>query len=341
MSHARAVLPARPQTASAHAGAVMVVAGLVCQEVGAALAVGLFPEIGAFGVVAFRLCVATAVLGVLARPRLRGLAAPAWRAIVAYGLAMAGLNVFFYLALERLALGVVVSIELLGPLVVSVVTAAARSGAFWALGATGGVLLLGFDPQVRFDPLGVIFALTAAACWAAYILAARRATTHVPGVAGAAVGMAVGAILVTPFAAATAGLAMLQPSVMLVGIGVALLSSCLPYALEILALRRMPVSTFSITLALAPVIAALAGVVLLGDDVGVLGWMGVLVVVASAAGALRTPHQGSGGDGETGPAAGGPRGRPEVASSGGDQTHTCSMAPIPEIDARTFSPRRR
>lgn len=266
---------------------------MIFQEVGASLAVMIFPQVGALGAVALRLVLSALVLGAIARPRVRGLSRAAWRTAVVYGGSLVLMNSFFYLALERLPLGVTVTIEVLGPMVLSIVLARRWLNVMWVALAFCGVVLLSHGP-LDLDPVGVAFALGAAVMWALYILSAQRAGREFAGVQGLAIAMAVGACAIAPFAAVSAGAALLQPRILLLGLGIALLSSAIPYALELFALRRIPASVFSVLLACAPVVATLAGWLVLGQALTHVQWAGVVLVVASSIGAVRmTARSGS------------------------------------------------
>lgn len=272
---------------SARGGAVVLVTiGLICQEVGASIAVLLFPTAGPLGMVALRLFFSAVILLIIARPRVRGHTASGWRAVWALGLSLAVMNGFFYLALERLALGVTVTIEVLGPLTLAVITARRRIVWLWALVALVGVVALGGGGWDRLDPIGVLFALGAAACWALYILSAARVGSAFEKLDGLALAMMVGAAVALPFGFLTAGTAILRPEILLLGAAVALLSSTIPYALELVALRRITPAVFGILMSLAPATAALAGFVLLQQHLTWLELVGVALVVLASAGAV-------------------------------------------------------
>lgn len=265
----------------------LVVAGLCCQEVGASLAVLLFPEVGPLGMVMLRLVFSAIILWLIARPSLRGHSRSAWVAVVQLGVALAVMNGFFYLALERLALGVTVTIEILGPLALSIIASRRASAWLWAGLALVGVLALGGGGFDRLDPLGVVFALGAAVSWAFYILASAKVGAAIPKLDGLALAMAVGAVLSLPFGIADAGGFLLRLDLVALGAAVAVLSSTIPYALELIALRRLPAAAFSILMALAPATASLAGFLLLGQHLSVLEAAGIALVIIASIGAVR------------------------------------------------------
>jgi malonate-semialdehyde dehydrogenase (acetylating)/methylmalonate-semialdehyde dehydrogenase len=231
---------------------LFVVLGLACQEVGASFAVLLFPEAGPLGLVMLRLVFSAVILLCIARPRLTGRSRRAWLSVAAFGGVLALMNGLFYLALERLPLGVTVTIEVLGPLVLSVLASRRASAWLWAALALAGVVALGGGGWERLDLFGVLFALGAAASWALYILASARVGREFPKLDGLALAMALGAIGSLPFGVADAGSALLRPEVLALGAAVAVLSSTIPYTLELLALRRLPASAFAILMSLSP-----------------------------------------------------------------------------------------
>lgn len=264
----------------------LVLVGLACQEVGASLAVLLFDEVGPLGMVMLRLVFAAMVLLLIARPSLRGHSRAAWLAVVRFGLVLALMNGLFYLALERLPLGVTVTIEVLGPLTLSIIAARRASAWLWAGLAFVGVAALGGGGWDRLDALGVVFALGAAASWALYILASARVGREFVRLDGLALAMAVGAVLSLPFGIVDAGSALLRPDLLALGAGVAVLSSTIPYALELSALRRLAASTFAILMSLGPATASIAGFLLLGQHLSVLEIAGIALVIAASIGAV-------------------------------------------------------
>lgn len=265
----------------------LVIAGLACQEVGASIAVLLFPQVGPLGMVLLRLAFSALVLMLIARPKLRGHTRRGWVDVAWFGVVLAGMNGLFYLALERLPLGVTVTIEVLGPLTLSIIASRRASAWLWAGLALVGVVALGGGGWDRLDPLGVAFALGAAAMWALYILASARVGAGFPGLDGLALAMTAGALAALPFGIVDAGAALLRPEILGLGAAVAVLSSTLPYAFELIALRRLAASAFAILMSLAPATASLAGFVLLGQHLSALEIAGIALVIAASVGAVR------------------------------------------------------
>ncbi len=255
-------------------------------QLGSAVAKHLFDEVGSFGTVALRLCFAAAVLLLLWRPPLR-LSRRAWTVVLAYGAVLGLMNLCFYSALARIPLGIAVTIEFLGPLAVALAGSRRWLDAVWAVLAAGGVVLLMDGGGADLDALGVLLALAAGACWGVYILVGAALGRHTTEGNGLALGMAVAAAMVVPFGVADSGAGLLEPWVLLAGFGVALLSSVIPYSLDLEALRRIPPRVFGILMSLEPALAALIGLILLGESLHASQWIAVLCVVAASAGATR------------------------------------------------------
>jgi inner membrane transporter RhtA len=279
---------ARPGLAGPSA---LVVLGLICQDVGAALAVTLFPQVGAVGMVSLRLGFSALILLAIFRPSLRGRSRADWMTVIAFGLVLAAMNALFYQAIARLPLGATVTIEVLGPLVLSVVTSRRASSWLWAVLALAGVALLGRGGFDALDPLGVLFAALAGVAWVGYILLSGRTGRSFARLDGLAIAMAIGAIAIVPFGAASAGATLVLPMVLLIGLGVAVLSSAIPYGLELLALRRLPAATFSILMSLSPAMAALAGLVILHQGLQLLDAVAIGLVVAASMGAVQAANR--------------------------------------------------
>ncbi|KMS84886.1 transporter [Streptomyces regensis] len=267
----------------------LVLLGIVSVQVGSALAKHLFSAVGSFGTVALRLFFAAAVLVVWWRPSLR-MPRRAWTVVVGYGVVLGLMNLCFYLALARIPLGIAVTTEFLGPLVVALAGSRRWLDAFWALLAAGGVVLL-MEGRGDLDLVGFLFALGAGTCWGLYILVGAALGRHTTEGNGLALGMAVAALVAVPFGVADSGTALIQPWVLLAGLGVALLSSVIPYSLDLEALRRIPPRVFGILMSLEPAMAALIGLVVLHESLLWSQWVAVLCVVAASAGATRGTRQ--------------------------------------------------
>ncbi|WP_405992624.1 EamA family transporter [Streptomyces sp. NBC_00986] len=266
----------------------LVLAGGISVQFGGALAVTLMPRVGALGVVTLRLLVAAVVLLVICRPSLRGHSRADWGTVVVFGITMAAMNGLFYQSLARIPLGPAVTLEVLGPLALSVLTSRRALNAVWAGLALAGVFLLGGGGFSSLDPVGVAFALGAGAMWATYIVFSARTGRRFPQADGLALAMVVAAVVFLPLGVAESGTKLLNPATIALGSAVAVLSSVLPYTLELLALRRLPSSTFAILMSLEPAVAATAGFLILHQALSVPEAMAIALVIAASMGAVRT-----------------------------------------------------
>ena len=263
---------------------LMVLTGIASVQVGSAVARTLFDDLGAMGVTLLRVGLAAIVLAVVTRPRVRSWSGAAWRAALLLGVVMAGMNMFFYLSLRTVPLGTAVTIEFLGPLLLAVAQTRRLVDLLWAALAAAGVLLLGLDSGGSAPLGGLLLAFTAGLCWAAYIVLSARLGALVPGTGGLAVSLACGALLVLPFGAAGASAVVEHPALLIGATAVALLSSVFPYGLEINALRHIPTRVFGILMSLEPAAAAVAGLLILGQRLGVTEIMALLLVTAASTG---------------------------------------------------------
>ncbi|MER6500283.1 EamA family transporter [Streptomyces sp. NPDC001455] len=283
-----------PGRAAALAPIALVVAGGLSVQFGASVAVLLMPRAGALGVVTLRLGVAALAMLIVCRPRLRGYSRGDWGTVLAFGVAMAGMNTLFYQAADRIPLGAAVTLEVLGPLALSVIASRRLVNVVWAGLALGGVVLLsggGFD---RLDPVGAAYALGAGAMWATYIVFSARTGRRFPQADGLALSMAVAALLTLPLGVLESGSKLLVPSTLGLGAVVALLSSVLPYTLELMALRRLPAPTFAILMSLEPAIAATAGFLVLGQALAPTDALAIALVIGASMGAVRSQARGAG-----------------------------------------------
>ncbi|MEU5110051.1 EamA family transporter [Streptomyces longwoodensis] len=280
--------PAAPGARSTLGPVGLVLAGGVSVQFGGALAVTLMPRAGALGVVALRLLVAAVVLLLVCRPKVRGHSRADWGTVVVFGLAMAAMNGLFYQAVDRIPLGPAVTLEVLGPLALSVLASRRAINLVWAGLALAGVFLLGGGGFDDLDPAGVAFALGAGAMWAAYIVFSARTGRRFPQADGLALAMTVGAVVFLPLGLAESGTKLLDPVTLGLGAAVAMLSSVMPYTLELLALRRLPASTFAILMSLEPALAATAGFLVLGQSLSLPQTLAIGLVIVASMGAVRT-----------------------------------------------------
>ena len=259
----------------------LVLAAVASLQLGAAFAVELFDELGPGGAAFLRLAFAAGVLWALWRPRPGRDAGVA----VAFGVALGLMNLCIYEAMDRLPMGVAVTIEYSGPLLVAVLASRRPRDGLWVLLAAAGIVLLADPRGGTADATGIAFALGAAAFWAAYIHLSQRTGQAFPGATGLALAMPVGALLVAPVGIAQGGAALLRPELLAAGLAVALASSVLPYSLELEALRRLPAGVFGVLMSLGPAVAALAGFAVLGQALGARELVALVLVVVASAGA--------------------------------------------------------
>ena len=261
---------------------ICVLLAMVTIQSGASVAKQLFPLIGPEGTTALRLGFSAAILCLVFKP---------WRAfpplgqrmpIIVYGLSLGGMNILFYYA-----------IEFTGPLAVALLSSRKKRDLFWVACAIAGIILLLPDMKGEdsLDPVGVILALAAGACWAFYILFGKKTGNQGSGGMTVAMGMSVAAIVLVPYGAASQGVALLSWEVLPLGILVAVMSSALPYTLEMVALRNMPAQGFSIMMSLEPAIAALAGFIILGEFLSLWQWLAILLVITASVGSSMSTQQ--------------------------------------------------
>lgn len=269
----------------------LILLGIISLQVGAGLAKHLFDRLPPSAVVTMRLLTSAIVLGFLARKALRTVLRDHSRSSLAiaacFGLALALMNFSIYQSFSRIPLGVAVTIEFLGPLTVSIAASRRPRDALWVVLAGAGVVLLARGGAGGLDPVGIAFALLAGTCWAAYILLTAATGRRFSGSTGLAFASIVGTFAILPLGVASAGSALLDPRLLLIGLGVGLLSSVIPYSLELEALRRMPARVFGILMSLEPAVAALVGVALLGELLTGRQWLAICCVIVACAGATR------------------------------------------------------
>lgn len=264
-------------------------AGIVSVQLGATFAKDVFDEVSPTGIVWLRMATAALVLGLVARPAVRGRSRSDWYVAVAFGLNLGFMNWAIYQAFSRIPLGIAVTIEFIGPLTLAVALSRRARDLVWVLLAAAGVVLLGLQPG-DVTLAGVTFALLAAASWAAYILLSARTGTRWPGLDGLAVAGIVAAVLLAPFALVGSGPDLLDPRIIALGTVVGLLSSVLPYSFELIALRTIKPAVFSILMSLEPAAAALMAMLVLGEFLTAWQWVALVCVVVASVGATRSGH---------------------------------------------------
>lgn len=270
----------------------LVLLAILSVQVGAGFAKDLFSQLPPSAVVFLRIAMGALIMGVVARPRLKGLTRVDVGLGVAFGVTLGVMNLSFYEALARLPMGIAVAIEFLGPLGVAVAASRRRLDLLWvALAGSGVVLLAPWGTAAsRISWAGIGFALVAAVCWAGYILLSAAVGQRFPGTTGLSFAMIVSFLLIAPVGIGTGGADLLQPELLLIGLGVGLLSSVIPYSIELEALRRMPKQVFGILMSLEPAVAAMVGLLVLGEVLDVREWAAIGCVVVASVGATRAPR---------------------------------------------------
>ena len=265
----------------------LVLVGAISVQFGAAIAVSLFGEVGAAATCAVRLLGAAVVMLLVFRPRVRGLTREQVRLVLVFGLVLGVMNLSFYEGLDRIPLGVAVTIEFVGPLGVAVLTSRRRLDLAFAGVAALGIVLLADPGGGRIDGLGVLFVLVAGLCWGAYILASRAAGQAFAGVQGLALASGVAALVPLGPGLAEGSAEVLTPLVLGLGLLVGVMSSAIPYSLETEALRRLPNHVFGVLLSLSPAVAALAGFLVLGQGLRAIDVLAIACVVGASIGVTR------------------------------------------------------
>jgi inner membrane transporter RhtA len=284
--------------AGARAAVGLTLGSIVAVQSGSALATGLFDTVGPLGAVFLRTLFGAVLLVALSRGALLRARERPHRDVILLGLAVSGTNLLFYAALDRLPLGIAVTLEFVGPLGVAVLGSHRRRDLLWVLLAAIGIVLLGSGSgDGGIDALGVALALAAGSCWGAYIVQSARVGAIQPGIQGATTAVAVSALAVAPLGIAQGGAELLAPSHLLVGAAIGLLATAIPYTFEMEALRRLPRATFGVLMSIEPAVAALIGFLALSQDLTAVEVVAIGLVVVASAGALHEaaappPHDG-------------------------------------------------
>lgn len=265
----------------------LVLGGIASVQLGAAVSKHLFDLVSPTAMVWLRLATSTAVLLVIARPRIRGRSRRDWLVAIGFGLSLALMNWAIYQSFSRIPLGAAVTIEFVGPLTIAVIGSRRRTDLVWVALAAAGVALLGFK-GAGVTAAGVGFALLAATGWAAYILLSSSTGQRWPGLSGLAMASLVGTVVLAPFALVRDGAEMLDGKVLLYGALVGLLSSVIPYSFELNALRVLPPQVFGILMSLEPAAAALVGILVLSEFLSAVQWLAIAFVVIASVGATRS-----------------------------------------------------
>jgi len=265
-----------------------VLLSIVSVQCGAAIAKGLFPVLGAQSTALVRIGLSAVILMAVNRPNLKNLTAAQWKAVIPYGLCLGLMNLIFYMAIERIPLGLGVTLEFVGPLIVAIFGSKRITDYLWILLAGIGIALIAPWTDKGIDLIGVLLALLAGGFWAGYIVLGGKISKIMKGGDAVTVGMLFAALVVAPFGISSGGLTHLTPVLLLFGFALALLSSAIPFTLEIKALSQMPARTFSILMSLEPAVAALNGLLLLHEVLTFYQWLAVTCVIIASAGATLT-----------------------------------------------------
>ncbi|MFG3258879.1 DMT family transporter [Streptomyces sp. NPDC048172] len=282
------------EAASRRSGVALMLGSGLSNQVGASVAALAFPALGPAGVVAVRQWVAAVVLVAAGRPRPRSFTAAQWRPVLGLAAVFAAMNLTLYTAIDRIGLGLAVTLEFLGPLTVALAGSRRRVDLVCALAAAGAVVVL-TRPRPSTDYVGIGLALLAAVCWGCYILLNRTVGQRLPGLQGSATAAAVSALLYVPVGAVVLWLHRPTAPVLLCAVAAGVLSSAVPFLADLLALRRVPARFFGVFMSVNPVYASLVGMVVLGQRLDPASWAAVAVVVAANAVAVGTA---GGGDGK-------------------------------------------
>lgn len=269
----------------------MLVGSVVSIKFGAAFAKTLFDQLGPAGATFVRLASAALLMLVVVRPSVRGRDTHDRSVAVLFGAVLAGMNLSYYLAIERIPLGVASAIEFLGPLTVAIAGSRRWLDGAWVAMAGGSVLLLTGFGGSHLDPIGVGLALISAACWGAYIVISTEIGRSYPSLHAVTIATAVSAVLLAPAGIAAAGSALLEPRLLLAGAAVGLLASAIPYTLDLAALRRVTPRLFGLLSSTEPAVAALAGLMVLGESLGPRQTAAVALVCIASLGATAGEHR--------------------------------------------------
>jgi inner membrane transporter RhtA len=270
----------------------LLLAAMLSVQAGASIAKTLFPVVGPVGMVALRIALGTIVLCILMRPWRARITSTTWRPLAIYGVTLGVMNLFYYLSLSRVPLGIAVAIEFTGPLAVAVFSSRRLIDFSWIALAAGGLVLLlpVAHIGVGIDPLGALYALAAGACWALYIIFGQKAGAD-HGAQTVAIGSLISAVIVIPIGLLDRGPALFSGPMLLPGLAVGVLSTALPYTLEMYALTRLPARTFGILMSIEPAFGALIGYFYLHERLTAVQWTAIGLVIAASIGATASTRQ--------------------------------------------------
>ncbi len=288
---ATAAIPPRPGGLARAPSGALVLGAIASVQFGSAIATTLFAQIGPAGAVFLRLLFGTIILLALWRPRLHGYTRHQLALACLFGLVLGGMNLSFYSALHRIPLGIAVTLEFVGPLTVALAGSRRPIDLMWVAIAAAGIIALTQGDANHLNALGVGFALLAGALWGTYIIVNARVGQAFDGGTGLALAMCVASVVILPFGIAQGGVHLLEPRSLALGAAIGLLSSAIPYSFEIEALRRIRPSVFGVLMSIEPAMAALAGLIVLGQSLSARTLLGMVLVVIASVGAARRTHE--------------------------------------------------
>jgi inner membrane transporter RhtA len=265
-----------------------VLLSIISFQGGAALAKGIFPVLGAVATASLRIVLSAIILVIFNRPNIRNLTRAQWKAVALYGLTLGAMNIIFYIAIARIPLALGVALEFIGPLVLALTGSKRIIDFLWVVLAAAGIILIEPWGNNAVDIVGVLLALIAGAFWAAYILIGGHISKIMDGGKAVTIGMIFASILVLPIGIADGLLTHFRPVMIVSGVSLALLSSAIPFSLEMSALDKIPAKTFSILMSLEPAVAALSGLVFLHEYLSFYEWLAVALIIVASSGATLT-----------------------------------------------------
>jgi inner membrane transporter RhtA len=268
-----------------------VLGSILSVQIGAAVAKGLFPVLGAASTALIRIGLSAVILILVNRPDIRSLTKKQWFAVMPYGLCLGAMNLIFYLAIERVPLGIAVTLEFIGPLLLAVVTSKRKIDFLWILFAAGGIVLIAPWSGNGVDLLGAAMAIFAGFLWACYIILSARTSAVLDGNISVTIGMMFATLVALPVGISSGGFSNFTYGLILPAIGLALLSSAIPFTLEMKALKQIPAKTFSILMSLEPVVAAICGVFFLKEYLSLAESAAIVLVVVASTGTMLTKEE--------------------------------------------------
>lgn len=257
---------------------------MICVQSGASIAKQLFPVIGASATSTLRIGLSAILLTIINKPKVWTLSLQQWKYAVFYGLGIGGMNLIFYFAIQRIPLGLAVTVEFVGPLLLALYFSRKLLDVVWALFACAGIMMIVPWSTGSVDPIGLILAFTAGLFWAGYIVVGGRISKVMDSKIAVTTGMWVATLIILPFGIFGGQLGAMDFTVFVKALGVAILSSALPYSLDLMALKELPAKTFSILTSLHPAFAALSGLIFLHEHLSLLQWASIACVIVASLG---------------------------------------------------------